>query len=224
MASDTSDIGPRAHHKAVRSRAGLYRAGGKRAFDIALCLFLIPAVLPVVLVLALIVRRDGGPAFFAQERIGRGGRPFRCRKLRSMVVDAEDRLAAHLANTPGAAAEWARDRKLAHDPRITRTGAFLRRASLDELPQLWNVLRGDMSLVGPRPVVRAELEKYGPFRQAYLDLRPGLTGPWQVSGRNALSYGARVRLDAGYHAGLSFRGDVALILRTGVAVIDRTGR
>ena len=141
-----------------------------------------------------------------------------------MVVGAEARLQDLLARDPVAAAEWARDFKLSVDPRVTRIGDFLRKSSLDELPQLWNVLRGEMSLVGPRPITEKELQRYGPYAQRYLSVRPGVTGLWQVSGRNDIEYVDRVRLDARYVDTISFGGDVGILLRTGLTILHMTGR
>ncbi len=206
------------------SVSGHYGAFGKRVFDVVFALVLLPFLVPVIGVLWLSVRRDGGPGFFGHERIGRDGVAFRCWKLRTMVVDAEARLCAHLAADPEAAAEWAREHKLSNDPRVTRWGRFLRRTSLDELPQIWNVLRGEMSFVGPRPVVLAELDRYGPHRAAYCALRPGITGLWQVSGRNDVSYAERVQLDASYARSCGLWRDLEIILRTAHAVLGATGR
>jgi lipopolysaccharide/colanic/teichoic acid biosynthesis glycosyltransferase len=175
-------------------------------------------------VLVLLVRMDGGPAFYAHERVGRGGRLFGCLKFRSMVVDSERRLAELLARDPAARAEWEATRKLKRDPRVTWVGRFLRASSLDELPQLINVLRGDMSLVGPRPVICAELAAhYGAAAQHYLSVRPGLTGPWQISGRSDTTYAQRVALDVGYATRADLWTDVKILLRTPAAVILRRG-
>jgi lipopolysaccharide/colanic/teichoic acid biosynthesis glycosyltransferase len=141
-----------------------------------------------------------------------------------MVPDAAERLTAHLAANPEAAAEWEANHKLVDDPRITPLGEFLRRTSLDELPQLWNVLTGEMSFVGPRPVTEEELEKYGAARGAYCRMRPGITGLWQVSGRNEVTYGERVQLDLDYLASISLLRDLKIILRTGLVVVFPTGR
>ncbi|WP_431269938.1 sugar transferase [Dankookia sp. P2] len=170
--------------------------------------------LPVMLVVAFVIRRDGGPAVFRHTRIGLGGRPFPCLKFRSMVMDADQRLAALLAADPAAAEEWATRRKLPRDPRITRIGAFLRRTSLDELPQLFNVLRGEMSLVGPRPVVQEELDlHYSPAAAAaYCEMRPGVTGLWQISGRSDTTYVERVTLDTRYVRGWSLLFDIKILL------------
>ena len=211
--------------EAVATGGSMYRSFGKRAFDFALALLLLPMALPLIGMLAILVRRDdGGRPFFAHTRVGRAGRPFRCWKIRTMVPDAEARLAEHLAADPAAAAEWDAERKLTNDPRITKLGAFLRKTSLDELPQLWNVLRGDMSFVGPRPVPAQELEKYGLSKPAYLAVRPGVTGLWQVSGRNDVSYAERVRMDVDYERRHDFLMDFGIILRTAGVVFGSTGK
>lgn len=203
---------------------GFYSRFGKRAFDLAFALFLLPVLLPVICVLWCIVRLDGGPGFFGHTRVGRNGKPFKCWKVRSMVVDAEARLQAHLDACPEAAAEWERDHKLTNDPRINRLGHILRKTSLDEMPQIWNVLKGEMSFVGPRPIVTKELPKYGSSAAAYLAQKPGITGLWQVSGRNDISYDERVAMDVAYLSRCSFQKDLQIILRTGTAVLGRTGR
>lgn len=201
------------------------RRGLKRGIDVGVSLALLVLLAPLFLVLALAVQSDGGSAFYSHRRIGRGGASFGCLKFRSMAMDADRVLAAHLAANPAAAVEWAQRRKLSHDPRITRIGAILRKTSLDELPQLINVLRGEMSLVGPRPVVADELRvHYGrPGAAAYLAVTPGITGLWQVSGRSGTSYAERVALDMRYADGLSLRRDVAILLRTVPAVLARRG-
>lgn len=203
---------------------GFYRRAGKRLFDLAVVVIFAVPVAMVVAVLATLVMLDGGKPFFGHSRVGRGGRTFRCWKLRTMVPDAEARLAAHLAADPRAAEEWAATQKLRHDPRVTLVGRLLRRTSLDELPQVWNVLVGDMSLVGPRPVTPEELERYGRHRAAYCSLRPGITGLWQVRGRNDVSYAARVAMDADYARHASLALDVGLVLGTVPAVLRLTGR
>ena len=210
---------------AARQKASVfsYARSGKRTFDIVVTLLLLLAFLPLILLLAIAVAFDGGRPFFGHARVGRGGRMFSCWKLRSMVPDAEDRLRQLLLTDPQAAAEWARDSKLRHDPRISPVGNILRRTSLDELPQLWNVLRGDMSLVGPRPVPHYEMERYGAAAPVYLSVRPGLTGLWQVSGRNSISYDNRVKLDQQYVHGLSFWNDLKILAMTVPAVLSRSG-
>ena len=179
---------------------------------------------PVLLLLALIVRIESpGPALYRQVRVGRHGRHFTCFKLRTMFVDADLRLQQILHDDKQARHEFASTRKLKADPRITRTGRFLRATSLDELPQLWNVLLGDMSLVGPRPLVPDELGKYGDHIDIVLQVRPGVTGIWQVSGRNDLPYDVRVALDSYYATNRTLRGDLAIVLRTIPALLLRRG-
>jgi exopolysaccharide production protein ExoY len=218
-----SAIGPLVVRLPQQAAPGL-QARAKRALDVAGAGALLLLGAPVFLMLALMVRADGGPAFYAHERIGRGGRRFGCLKFRSMVVDSAARLEALLASDPAARAEWEATRKLRHDPRITWIGRFLRATSLDELPQLINVLRGDMSLVGPRPVVAAELAAhYGAAAEHYLAVRPGITGLWQVSGRSDTSYAQRVALDVRYAANPSLLEDVRILLRTPAAVLLRRG-
>ena len=179
---------------------------------------------PVMLVSAgLIWRRDGAPIFFGHYRVGRDGRLFRCLKFRTMVRDAPARLERLLRDDPQARAEWERDQKLTNDPRITPIGQFLRRTSLDELPQLFNVLRGEMSLVGPRPITLAELPRYGQVRWHYLSVRPGMTGLWQVSGRNDTTYDERVELDREFVEQHSLRLRLSILLRTLRVVIRGSG-
>lgn len=177
---------------------------------------------PVFLILALKVRKDGGPVFYGQRRIGKDGREFRCWKFRSMVPNAADKLAEILATDPALKAEWDRDFKLKNDPRITPIGEKLRKTSLDELPQLWNVLMGDMSLVGPRPVTKAETEFYGENFVDYISVKPGMTGLWQVSGRNDVTYNRRVFLDTWYVRSWSFWNDLVILFKTvGVVAFHR---
>ncbi|MEN9409494.1 MAG: hypothetical protein RL216_1468 [Pseudomonadota bacterium] len=181
------------------ARAGrFYLSYGKRAVDLVLVAVTALPVGILVAVLALMIAAGGASPIFGHERVGKGGRVFRCWKLRTMVPDAEARLIRHLETNPEAAREWAETQKLSHDPRVTRIGHLLRRSSLDELPQLWNVLRGDMSIVGPRPVTETELDRYGTARAAYLAMRPGITGLWQVRGRNSLSFMKRIAMDVEY--------------------------
>lgn len=186
----------------------------KRAVDILGAIVGIALFGPLMLIIAALVKREGGDAIFAHERLGRNGVLFPCLKFRTMVPDAKERLAALLASDPAARAEWERDHKLSNDPRITALGGFLRKTSLDELPQFFNVLRGEMSLVGPRPITAAEREKYGEDFEFYAQCRPGITGIWQVSGRNNISYPARVALDAQYALNQSILLDLAILLRT----------
>lgn len=209
----------------IQSRtSSSYLRGGKRILDLLLVALAAPFLLPVIGVLALLVMRDGAAPFFGHKRIGKDGREFRCWKIRSMVPDAEEKLKAWLGENPAARAEWEQSFKLENDPRITRLGHLLRKTSLDELPQLWNILKGEMSWVGPRPVTARELEFYGPAVTHYKAMHPGLTGLWQVSGRNDISYAERVGLDVRYYQDCSFLLDMGIILRTAKAVIMRTGR
>ena len=182
-------------------------------------LFFAPVLL---LVAAAVAISEGRPVIYAHSRVGRGGRRFDCLKFRTMARDSEARLAAHLVASPEARREWQETQKLEDDPRVGCLGRVLRRSSLDELPQLWNVLRGDMSLVGPRPVVEDEERFYGPHFEAYKSVRPGLTGAWQVSGRSDTSYEQRVALDVSYVRDGGLLVDMDIILRT-VSVI-LTGR
>jgi lipopolysaccharide/colanic/teichoic acid biosynthesis glycosyltransferase len=201
---------------------GLYRNGIKRLLDVALVLLALPFVLPVVLLIAVMIAlHDGHSPFYWSARVGRYGREFGMLKLRSMVPDADARLAAYLASDPEAAAEWQSTQKLKADPRITAFGRMLRKTSLDELPQLWNVLRGDMSLVGPRPMMPDQRPIYP--GKAYFALRPGVSGPWQVSDRNASTFARRADFDLEYHRTLTFTNDVKLILQTLAVVLRGTG-
>ena len=196
----------------------------QRVLDFSLTVPLLIVLAPILGLIALAVWiNDGGPAFYGQMRIGRHGRSFRCWKFRSMVTDSDAVLARVLANSPEARAEWARDHKLKADPRITWVGRLLRSSSLDELPQLWNVLRGEMSLVGPRPIVVAEVGRYGARFHDYCTCRPGITGLWQVSGRNDTSYRRRVAIDAVYARRASLGLDIAILARTVPAVLLRRG-
>lgn len=196
----------------------------KRALDIAIASAALLVAAPFFLIVSLMVRMDGGPAFYAHPRVGRLGNIFGCLKFRSMVVDSQARLEALLASAPEARAEWDATRKLKNDPRITRIGRFLRATSLDELPQLINVLRGEMAIVGPRPVTLTELDQYyGAAAAHYLTVRPGITGLWQVSGRSETSYDQRVALDVAYVSQPSLLADMRILLKTPVAVLSRRG-
>jgi len=209
-----------AHHE---RRLAFTEALHLRANQLA-ALLLLMLLAPLMLVIAvLIARRDGMPILFGHYRVGQRGQLFRCFKFRSMFRDSEQMLADLLRNDPRARAEWARDQKLANDPRITPIGQVLRRTSLDELPQLLNVLRGEMCLVGPRPITVGELTRYGRVRWDYLSVRPGLTGLWQVSGRNNTSYDERVALDRHYVEQRSLWLDIGILLRTVRVVALREG-
>jgi lipopolysaccharide/colanic/teichoic acid biosynthesis glycosyltransferase len=196
----------------------------RRLLDILLASLIIVFILPLLIVIGAIVwLQDGGPPIYAQERIGRGGRIFRCYKCRSMVVDAQAQLDKLLSESPEAREQWMRDQKLRYDPRITPIGAFLRKSSLDELPQLFNVLGGSMSLVGPRPIVASEVTRYGRRIVHYYAVRPGITGLWQISGRNDVSYRRRVALDCAYVKRKSMLMDLKILLATLPIVLMRRG-
>lgn len=203
------------------SSTWLYRSLVKRPLDVILVVLASPVVLPLVVLLALIVLLDGRNPFYSQQRVGREGRTFRMWKLRSMVHDADQRLDAYLAQNPEARQEWESTQKLRDDPRVTRFGRMLRASSLDELPQLWNVLTGDMSLVGPRPMMPDQQAMYP--GDGYYRLRPGITGFWQTAGRNKTTFAARAWYDDRYERSLSFAGDVAILVRTVAVVLGRTG-
>jgi Undecaprenyl-phosphate galactose phosphotransferase WbaP len=195
----------------------------KSAMDRVGAATLLILLAPVMLLLMALVRRDGGPAFYAQLRIGQNGKPFHCWKFRSMHVNSKQLLEEILANDPAAREEYARDFKLKNDPRVTAIGNILRSSSLDELPQLYNVLCGEMSLVGPRPITEPELQMYGVNQPDYLAVRPGMTGLWQVSGRNDISYAQRVALDVSYARNWSLLEDVRILLKTVLVVLNRSG-
>jgi exopolysaccharide production protein ExoY len=212
------------HDSAIKTPDRLYARFGKRLCDLVLTCIFLPAFLLLIVPISALVMLDGGKPFFGHKRVGRDGKPFKCWKLRSMVPDAEARLARYLAENPAARAEWEANFKLEKDPRITRVGRFLRRSSLDELPQIWNIIRGEMSWVGPRPVITDELEMYGNAAADYRAMRPGLTGLWQVSGRNDISYDDRVQLDVRYRRECSLVMDIKIVAKTVLAVLGRTGR
>ncbi len=197
----------------------------KRTTDYLISLFLLPFVMPLFLLIAILIKLTSrGPVIYSQERIGRNGKIFRCYKFRTMYVDAEKRLEALLENNPEAKAEWQKKYKLSNDPRVTPLGKFLRKTSLDELPQIFNVLKGEMSLVGPRPVVKEELERY--YRDnagLYCLVPPGITGLWQVSGRSNTSYDERVSLDCWYVRNWSLWLDIVILLKTVKVVLKREG-
>ena len=195
----------------------------KRLFDLTVSILVLAMGLPLLLWIALRVARSGLPIFYGHNRIGQGARPFPCYKFRTMAPNADELLANLLATDPAAKAEWDKDFKLKDDPRITPIGHFLRRTSLDELPQLWNVLKGDMSLVGPRPIVQAELERYGNQVEYYLEAKPGITGLWQISGRNDITYDTRVYLDAWYVKNWSLFNDIVILFRTVKVIFRKEG-
>jgi len=203
-------------------QSGLYARFGKRVLDIALILLSLPITLPIIALCALALWIESGPPFYWQDRIGRGGRRFRIVKLRTMVRDADALLAKYIATDPAIREEWNRTQKLRHDPRITRVGNILRVTSFDELPQLWNVLKGDMSLVGPRPMLPEQADLYGDDA-CYTSVRPGITGLWQVSARNQREFSYRAKVDAVYCRSLSLWRDLVLMVRTVGVVVRGTG-
>ena len=200
---------------------GIYAQYLKRFLDVCFILMTAPVVLPIVGLFALLTKRDGGPAFYAQQRIGRDGRKFNCWKIRSMVEDADKVLNQYLAENPEANAEWVVSQKLRKDPRITTLGKFIRKSSIDELPQLWCVFKGEMSLVGPRPFLPEQKPLYK--GNAYYTLRPGLTGFWQVSDRNQSSFASRAVYDNRYAAELDMLTDLKILFRTVGVVVRATG-
>lgn len=221
-ADSSSGIGAWGPRSSAPSEAG--SEGMIRSLDICLAAAILLFILPLLLIVALLVKcQDGGPVLFAHKRIGRGGRTFYCLKFRSMLMDADSRLQHLLATDESARREWAETQKLRQDPRITPLGAFLRRSSLDELPQFINVLRGEMSVVGPRPIVPAEVQRYGRRFSHYTALRPGITGLWQVGGRSDTSYRRRVAFDVMYNRQRSPKLYLAIVLKTVPAVLGRAG-
>lgn len=189
--------------------------GAKRVIDVAVASLGLVVMSPVMLVIAVLIKLTmGGSVFYGQSRLGHRGRQFRCYKFRTMLPDADSQLARLIASDPLVAAEWAETRKLKNDPRVTWLGQFLRKSSLDELPQLYNVLIGDMSCIGPRPIVPAELARYGTYARDYFSARPGITGLWQVSGRSKLKYSQRIALDRYYVRRWSMGLDLTIALKT----------
>lgn len=207
------------------STEGLPRGGfAKRGFDVVVASTMLVLALPAMFFIAVIMfSTDRGPIIFAHERIGLNGKRFRCLKFRSMIVNSQEALQRHLDMFPQARAEWEASQKLRDDPRITRLGRFLRVTSLDELPQLINVIRGDMSLVGPRPIVQDEMVRYADAIAHYSATRPGITGLWQVSGRSDVDYDQRVYLDTRYVSEWSFFGDIVILIKTVKVVLLRSG-
>jgi exopolysaccharide production protein ExoY len=195
----------------------------KRVLDVAGAVLLGVVFAPLFLVIVLLMRRDGGPLIYKHQRVGRDGKFFECLKFRTMVPDADKVLYELLEQRPELRAEWIKDHKLRKDPRVTTIGRFLRRTSLDELPQIWNVLRGEMSLVGPRPVVREELFRYGRNTAIYISTKPGITGLWQVNGRNNTDYRRRVAMDVYYVRRSSLVLDFYILLRTTAVVLAGNG-
>ncbi|GAB5433794.1 MAG: hypothetical protein EpisKO_31640 [Epibacterium sp.] len=215
LAEALREVGPIYSH-------GGYAAFGKRALDIGLVLLALPIALPLLLACVVALWFESGSPFYRQKRLGKDGRVFSMLKLRTMVPDAEALLQWHLARDPELRREWERDQKIKDDPRVTRLGRMMRVTSLDELPQLWNVLIGDMSLVGARPMMVDQLSIYGKA-DAYFALRPGITGPWQVGERNETSFADRARIDEAYCRNLSFKEDLNILFRTLGVVLRSTG-
>jgi exopolysaccharide production protein ExoY len=216
--SRSSDVPPQvfASQVSTSERLGLWTGQ-------VIALAILIAISPLMVALAWAIRRDGGLATFVHYRVGTGGRLFKCLKFRTMRPDAERALLELLARNPALRAQWQRDHKLADDPRMTKFGKWLRRSSLDELPQLFNVLRGEMALVGPRPITVPELRRYGQARWQYLLVVPGMTGLWQVSGRNATGYERRIELDQLYVRTRSAWLDCKILAKTVVVVLTREG-
>ena len=206
------------------SRSGPYRDWGKRLLDVVVATLGLVVTAPLIVVLAAIVAMDGGNPIYAHERVGQHGRLFACLKLRTMRRNSDDLLLAHLKANPAAAAEWAAYHKLADDPRVTLFGRLLRKTSFDELPQLWNVLRGDMSIVGPRPVTAEELELYSVHLAKYLAVRPGLTGIWQVYGRGRVAFDQRITMDTDYYGQIDMQTDLKLMAQTVIVMAQGRGQ
>lgn len=208
----------------VSRRFSLYGRIGKRLLDLILVALLLPLFAPIIAVVWGLTRLDGGPGFYSQKRVGMDGRIFDCWKIRTMVMGAEQVLQDLCDRDPDVAREWYENQKLAKDPRITPIGVFLRATSLDELPQIWNVLRGDMSFVGPRPFMTSQEPLYrAGGGTAYYELRPGITGSWQVDGRGVTAFVGRVAYDEDYLARLSLREDLRLIWQTVLVLLKQTG-
>ena len=219
-------VNSRAVHASLKASASFTTI--KRSIDIVGALFLIVSLAPVLalVAIAILIKGGAGPIIYRHQRVGRGGRPFICLKFRTMCPEADRILGELLARDPTARAEWERTQKLRRDPRISPIGRLLRATSLDELPQLWNVLRGEMSLVGPRPVTSEEMRKWYEAlggATSYMAVRPGITGLWQVSGRNRTTYESRVSLDCRYVENLCLRNDALILFRTFGVVVRREG-
>lgn len=206
---------------AVGSFFGFYARFLKRPIDILIVLLALPLVLPIALVVLVMIMKEGGSPFYSQMRLGKSGRSFRMWKFRSMVVNADQHLAQYLDANPAAREEWDRSQKLKQDPRITPFGRFIRKSSMDELPQLWNVLIGDMSLVGPRPMMVGQAVHYP--GADYYHMRPGVTGLWQITDRNDSSFAERANFDAEYARTLSLANDARIVGRTFGVVLRCTG-
>lgn len=211
------------HRVGVRPSKGILYEGLKRTTDILGAVLIAAVFSPVVIAVCLTLWLQRGPVIYKHRRIGRGGRTFECFKFRTMLPNADQVLREVLEKNPALKLEWVRDHKLRDDPRVTAIGRFLRRTSLDELPQLWNVLRGEMSLVGPRPIVREELLRYGRKVRDYLAIKPGITGLWQVMGRNDTDYRRRVVIDTYYVRNQNLLLDLYILIKTIGVVLGRAG-
>ncbi len=220
LIEDATPVLPRIH---VKPREEPDTLDLKRVVDIAGASIALVFFTPIMIVIFAILIVSGGSPVFAHRRVGKRGQLFYCYKFRSMIKDSNRVLMEYLNSNPAARDEWNRTYKLKNDPRITWFGTFLRQTSLDELPQLINVLKGDMSLVGPRPIVSGEIERYSDKIAAYYKCRPGITGLWQVSGRNLVEYDRRVMLDAIYARKQSLRLDLMILFRTVWVVLNRRG-
>ena len=222
-----SDVGLLRHwgRKPVEDLAACPVGGNqKRAFDFILAVVGLICLSPIAGFISILIKLgDGGPVLYRHKRIGRNGAEFDCLKFRTMAVNAEAILARHLAENEHAADEWRERHKLKTDPRVTPLGTILRKTSVDELPQLLNIIKGEMSMVGPRPIVRAEIVRYGVNIEKYYTARPGITGIWQVSGRNDTSYHDRVRLDGEYVTCWTFWRDLIILAKTFRAVVTARG-
>lgn len=214
--------------RSIARSSRLYRRYGKRAFDLSFVIMSAPAAVMLTAVGVVLALLGGVRPFYLQERVGKGGKVFRIVKIRTMVEDADQVLESYLAENAEARAEWDERQKLREDPRITRFGRILRSSSLDEIPQLWNVFKGDMSIVGPRPIMvqQKALYEQSDLRNgsAYYSLRPGITGPWQISDRSVGTFAGRVDFDTTYRRKLSFTEDMRILLKTAGAVLKLTGK
>ncbi len=212
---------PRGAQAPAKPSATFYAKHLKRPLDIVLVLLGSPLAVPLIALMALAIFLTGGKPFYRQERLGQGGKLFTMWKLRTMVRNADTALDAHLEATPEDRTEWEANQKLRDDPRITRIGRLLRKTSLDELPQIWNVLKGEMSLIGPRPMMVCQKVLY--LGEGYYTLRPGITGLWQVSRRNDVSFTERANIDGIYARNVSFKGDLRILAKTVKVVLRGTG-
>lgn len=206
----------------AQAKTSGYALAGKRVLDLLLVLLALPVALPLILISAAVLWMESGLPFYSQDRLGHRGKRFRILKLRTMVRDADAQLQHYLNTDPKLRQEWDETQKLKSDPRITPVGRFLRVTSLDELPQLWNVVRGDMSLVGPRPMLPEQLSLYGD-PNAYFAVKPGITGVWQVSTRNESSFAERAKADVDYLSRMGLKQDLTLLCRTVGVVAKGTG-